>query len=97
MTVNFLGSAEAASNRVVPPENRVPPEMLPDEYFLRDELKEKNLVWAAEGENKIKTTTKLSLQKFKALMRIELRKFVSYPASVFFSHEDLLAASLLPA
>ncbi len=75
--MNFLGSAEDASNRV-------PPEMLPEDYFVRNELKKQKLVWAAEGGKDIDTKTILSLKEFKALMRIELRKFVSYPASVFF-------------
>ena len=75
--MNFLGSAEDASNRV-------PPEMLPEDYFVRNELKKQKLVWAAEGGKDIDTKTILSLKEFKALMRIELRKFVSYPALVFF-------------
>jgi hypothetical protein len=84
MTVHLPGSAEAASNRVVPPE------MLPENYFLRDGLKKKNLLWAAEKEKDKNPNTYLDLKQFKALMSIELRMFVSYPASVFFPMEIYL-------
>jgi hypothetical protein len=49
--------------------------MLHEEYFVREELKEKGLAWASDEEPKVKTN--LNMDEFKALMRIELRKCVS--------------------
>jgi hypothetical protein len=53
-------------------QKRVLLDMLPEEYFLREELMEKGLAWASEEESKVKTH--LSMDEFKALMRIELRR-----------------------